>query len=367
MSELVSRSVIFKQVDSVIPSDYLQHRHRLNHNRPIIYSCKWLEDKTEIHYSLEVGQKSREYGYRTYCKEFLKLIHDKTNYLEFISSDKTDYIDLYENLKNNDKAKNYLGHIRKFFMSLCYLYYFNFQSTSLGQHDLQTLNKFRAKKKTDLNIPYALGVQGENFQSVLTFVKQNYDSVMSRFQQLMQQLNTGFKSIYITKRDTSIRWQFEGLRSSSSKTELMNFKPFEVSDGILKCGAIALLVSLPKPVSLLMFEELENGIHEKNLREVMRWLTDEKPKRTQIIMSSHNPTALMNFQNKLEFVNYFIWEKDGHQSNIQNFEDLVHSFVLLKEIDGTIKRVKNKNKITLTEKGIFDFFYIIMRRKDNFL
>ncbi len=72
----------------------------------------------------------------------------------------------------------------------------------------------------------------------------------------------------------------------------------QASDGTLLVLAYLAVVHSPKPPSVILLEEPENGIHPERLREVLsilRGLTEEG-RRTQIVMTTHSPYALDLFE-----------------------------------------------------------------------
>ncbi len=82
-------------------------------------------------------------------------------------------------------------------------------------------------------------------------------------------------------------------------TEKAEIRLSQASDGvILLLGFLALTYS-PNPPNLLLIEEPENGVHPKRLIEVaklLRRFAERVEKRPQIIMTTHSPWLLSEFQ-----------------------------------------------------------------------
>ncbi len=72
----------------------------------------------------------------------------------------------------------------------------------------------------------------------------------------------------------------------------------QASDGVLIVLAYLAVMHLPTPPALILIEEPENGIHPKRLQEIVRILRQliETHGRTQILMTSHSPYLLDEFQ-----------------------------------------------------------------------
>lgn len=73
--------------------------------------------------------------------------------------------------------------------------------------------------------------------------------------------------------------------------ELM-FNAQQVSDGLLRLLAIAALAWSPTPPSLVMFDEIENGLHPHLLGAVIELLQSVADNGTQVIATTHSPVAL---------------------------------------------------------------------------
>jgi len=67
----------------------------------------------------------------------------------------------------------------------------------------------------------------------------------------------------------------------------------QVSDGLLRLIAISAMHELPQPPSVVMIDEIENGLHPHLVGTVVEML-EELAKRTeiQVVATSHSPIAL---------------------------------------------------------------------------
>jgi predicted ATPase len=94
----------------------------------------------------------------------------------------------------------------------------------------------------------------------------------------------------------------------------------ELSEGTLYFLALLCIINQPDPPKLLLLEEPEKGIHPRRIKEVIefiRQLADEKD--VQVIMTTHSPLVLNEFNDSPECV--FIFDKDEegatHVKNLQ--------------------------------------------------
>ena len=69
-----------------------------------------------------------------------------------------------------------------------------------------------------------------------------------------------------------------------------------MSEGLLYYLAFAALPHL-EPVSLILIEEPENGLHPARIAEVMRILR-EISKTTQVLIATHSPLVVNELQRK---------------------------------------------------------------------
>jgi predicted ATPase len=72
-----------------------------------------------------------------------------------------------------------------------------------------------------------------------------------------------------------------------------------MSDGVLRVLAVACLLHLDNPPTVVMLEEPENGIHPRLLREVVGILRDmslaKAPNECQVFLTTHSPYVLDEF------------------------------------------------------------------------
>ncbi|MCA0233862.1 MAG: AAA family ATPase [Bacteroidetes bacterium] len=83
----------------------------------------------------------------------------------------------------------------------------------------------------------------------------------------------------------------------------------EVSEGVLYFLALLCIIHQPNPPKLLLLEEPERGIHPRRIKEVMDFIFNlSQSKGIQVIMTSHHPYVLNEFEDMPEAV--FVFDKD---------------------------------------------------------
>ncbi len=95
------------------------------------------------------------------------------------------------------------------------------------------------------------------------------------------------------------------------------FMADEVSEGTLYFMALLAIIHQPSPPKLLMIEEPEKGIHPRRLHEVMNFIFDLADKKdTQIIMTSHSPQVVNEFEDFPESV--FVFDNEKGETDVRN-------------------------------------------------
>ncbi|MCC7386616.1 MAG: AAA family ATPase [Deltaproteobacteria bacterium] len=74
--------------------------------------------------------------------------------------------------------------------------------------------------------------------------------------------------------------------------EVADFNARQVSDGLLRLIAFAALFELPAPPSVVLIDELENGLHPRLLGSVVSMLEELASTGTQVIATTHSPITL---------------------------------------------------------------------------
>ena len=143
------------------------------------------------------------------------------------------------------------------------------------------------------------------------------------------------------------------------------FPPQAVSDGLLRAAAIALLSSMPTPPALLMIEEIENGISQRNLGRFWSWpqqaagLPDSTDRgyNTQFLLTSHSPSILLEISKHLDDVFYMRLERRGYKSVVRNLNSALLGFVDLGTVEGEVEKRDGNDVVILSPQDIMNLWY----------
>jgi len=213
----------------------------------------------------------------------------------------------------------------KFFCSLALMYSYHFQPGFLKKEDFSEIFSKSGEKPS---IAVEIGREGTNFQGLVKYVKEHEQETYGRFLGYLKRFIKSFNEVFIDK--GAVKWQFD-----MGGSEFPYFAPGEVSDGLVKAGAIALLCAMRTPPAMIMIEEVENGINQKKLSEFLSWLsqTADKGKRTQFIMTSHSPSVLREFSSRLDAVYNFYLREKGYKTLATNLNDAIKPLINMGTIE----------------------------------
>ncbi len=137
-----------------------------------------------------------------------------------------------------------------------------------------------------------LAERGQNLPSVLHSIR---DKQPGRFVQLVQEIQSAYgwlDSIEIRRLGQG-RFALSFLeRVKDKRKRRVRYEPTQVSDGFLRLLALTALKYQLGTVSLLGYEEPENGMHPGMLTESVERLRDVARAGTQVIVTTHSPFLL---------------------------------------------------------------------------
>lgn len=95
-----------------------------------------------------------------------------------------------------------------------------------------------------------------------------------------------------------------------------------MSDGTLRFTAIVVALLTAKPQSLLLIEEVDNGLHPSRAKELVDMLKELSHKRqVDVLCTTHNPVLLDELGNRMiPFVSYITRDREGN-SHVNLLED----------------------------------------------
>lgn len=320
---------------SVIKSDYSPHLYRLaKDNESISIAIHWENDNGKIFYKMELYLGKRG---TVACREEIRLSPEnepKEQELTHGFDEQSNVLGLRKQLESSSDFGEVAKKLcQEFFTAFISTFSYHLQPSFLNGSVKSDLKNDGSKAK--INISEKFGYEGRNFQELILYVKNNDEKAFSRFTAFMRRYSNMFNGIRENsdiKVKTAI-WEFD-LGRKDSQDLLGEFAPEFVSDGMLKAGAIALLLSIERPPALILLEEIENGINPANIKLLMDWIWqaaafNPNKSSTQFILTSHSPSVLREFYDKPHCVYVVRLEKRNFSSTVTN---LNHALKTLRDI-----------------------------------
>ncbi len=335
---------------NIAPSVYFLHKHSLDRDdAPMVFNCEWKNSNGRISYVVELYPINSKC---IACKEEVAInINDKEIIIRHGYNPASFTLCLrsiaeWENLPLRHQALAI-----QFFHSLAFCYYYNLQPTFL-----KGLTKGNEPIDYDkVKIASDLGVEGGNLHELIKYIEKNEKETYSKFIAFLRDYVPSFHGIIVKK--GKVFWQFKMGKDISN---LPFFQPAYVSDGLLKAAAVALLCSLRHPPALIMIEEIENGVNIENIRSFLDWLERAigSEKRTQFILTTHSPSVIREFSNKLDAVFNVFLNPNNYKSLITNLNDALYYDVNRGQVDGEIiERENEKPIVKIAPYRLTELFY----------
>lgn len=334
-SSLISRAnPANKKNKGVNGSNFFPHKHILSENSvPIVFNCEWVRNSTIINYEIQIYCENERVG----CKENLIIAGDIEYKQDHGFSSFSSELMLRSKLEKSNLQFNQI--IKDFFRDLAFIYYYNFQpsllkGTAFASRRLPDGNVIPVERKDfegleHVTLAKELGREGENLQELIKYIKKNDEETYGRFSGYLRRFEDSFNGIVLDEDKT--KWQFD-----MGNSKFPYFDSDKISDGLVKAAAVALLCAMKRPPSIIMIEEVENGINQRNISEFINWLivSSEGCLKTQFIITSHSPSVIREFSTKINQVyNVHLKKKKGYISTVTNLNDAIKPLVDF----GTIK------------------------------
>lgn len=134
-----------------------------------------------------------------------------------------------------------------------------------------------------------LGLHGENLAAFLARIKTRPKD----FARVIERTRTHYpRLVDIAVKKTSYGWTNISI-TEKWNGETATFNARQVSDGLLRLIAVAAMHELREPPSVLLLDEIENGLHPRLLGGFVAMLEElAKSGRTQVIVATHSPITL---------------------------------------------------------------------------
>ncbi|WP_268811980.1 AAA family ATPase [Aphanizomenon flos-aquae] len=232
---------------------------------------------------------------------------------------------------------------RDFFGDFANTYSYHFQPDFLKglvkDDQIRNLDDFHDEigKSDFIKIPSELGNTGRGLQAVIKYIKEKEERTFTRFTALMRRFENNFQGVRYNDNISKLVWEFDLGR----KGIVEEFPPDSVSDGFMKAAAISLLASLHRPPTLILLEEIENGVNPGNIQELMRWIWQmtsptSEGFTSQFIITSHSPSVLREFHDHLDHVYTVRLEKRNRTSDVRNLNTSLETLVGIGTVEGDI-------------------------------
>jgi predicted ATPase len=135
-----------------------------------------------------------------------------------------------------------------------------------------------------------LGPRGESLAGFLRWLR---DEHPDRFEAMQERVRKRYKPLQgVILKTAGYGWFRVSVTERWGRESVRLLAP-QVSDGLLRLIAISAMHELPSPPSIVMIDEIENGLHPHLVGTVVEML-EELAQRTeiQVVATSHSPIAL---------------------------------------------------------------------------
>ncbi|MGB3421926.1 MAG: AAA family ATPase [Dolichospermum sp.] len=325
--------------------DLYAHRYRLADGEPMGCKISWHNSNGSIIYELELDE-NKNFPESASCKEKITIKLDNNDEKIIVSGydQPTNLIALRQNIEDNTSLQTAEKKLcRDFFGDFANTYSYHFQPAFLKGlvkddqiHDIDDAQDER-NKSDFIKIPSELGNTGYGLQAVIKYIKEKEERTFTRFTALMRRFDHNFQGVRYNDKISKLVWNFD----LGQNTIVQEFPPDAVSDGFMKAAAISLLASLYRTPSLILLEEIENGVNPGNIQELMRWIWQmtsptSEGFTSQFIITSHSPSVLREFHNHLDHVYTMRLEKRNRKSDVRNLNTSLETLVGIGTVEGEI-------------------------------
>jgi len=315
------------------------HKHRLaKTEEPMSFSCAWTHDLGSVEYHLDLLDVGKAH---VGCRETILLKSAQKPFpevQEYWGSEKPERdLGLQKRLAQSKDLDAHLKNVSElFFGDAGRAFYFHLEASNLRSEER---NLIEDGDRSSPRGPAALGEHGNGLQGLLRELRSEDERTFDRVVVALRRFDSSFQNVRYDDRKRRLVWQF-GLQEGVPG-RLDEFDSEVVSDGLLKSAAVAYLTCLRSPPPLIMLEEIENGINPANIQEFMMWLwrsagTDracDKGYHTQFLLTSHSPTVLRQFAERLGDVYTVHLDRKGFRSDVLNLRDSLDVFARVGSLD----------------------------------
>lgn len=351
-----------KQHNKLRAADFFPHRHRLAQpDAAIGFSSVWTHKLGRVEYRIDLYER-QELEKNVGCSESIRILPAKSG--ESIekrtgSSKPIDELRLQTKLESEDLKDEERELTGRFFRDLASCYIYNFQPSFLKGTIQANLPPFDPER---LAIASLIGFEGSRLQELLKVVQERDEMTFNRFLASLRRFDPSFHGIGYDQNRRQVNWLFDLGRVPARLDE---FSPDVVSDGLLRAAAIALLSSMRNPPALILVEEIENGISQRNLGRFLDWLhqaagtpsSKDRGYNTQFIVTSHSPSVLREFSDHLDDVFHVRLERRGYRSVVTNLNSSLAAFVDMGTVEGEYEDRNGKRIVKISPERLIELWY----------
>lgn len=336
---IASRDLFF--ADDNFLELFLDNLHALHEEKgdfTMFFSCEWEKGDDKIFYSLTLTPLA-------YVETMKANLFQKNIELTSSITKGNNTLSLQQIAQQTEKSAIIYNKIKSFFERIASFAYYHFQPALIKKQAAPIIYDFtgdkwskipeinffeKAKEGQKIDVAQSIGKEGANFQDLVTFLETQELDVHLKFLSFLRKFekNSGFVQFDMVH-GMELQWVFD------VSGKLVDFPTHKVSDGFLKAAAIALVCSMEQPPAIVMIEEVENGINQRNLSEFLGWLAMvAQSSGTQFILTTHSPSVIREFHTRLNQVySVHLKKQKGYRSDVTNLQDALMPLVRIGSID----------------------------------
>ncbi len=343
--------------------DWYPQRYRMaGEEEPIGFAVDWHNVEGKVNYEMEI-YPDKNFPDGAGCREkiSIQLGNSPSKELDNGYDEPTNLIGLRKAIEESSALETAEKKLcNSFFSDIANTFIYQFQPSFLkglvinqaaDVDDEEKVPRPVSRPETDqtginsVRIPADLRYTGENLQNLIKHIKEHEERTFTRFITLMRRFERTFQGVRYNQKTQRVIWEFD-----LGQPNVDEFSPDLLSDGLMKAAAISLLASLQRPPALILLEEIENGINPGNIQELMEWIwrmtapDNQRDGSSQFMITSHSPSVLREFSDRLDCVYTFRLDKRRSKSDAIDLNHALETLVRLGTVEGEIIEEESTGK-----------------------
>lgn len=344
--------------------DFLNNRHLPENDEPMEFSCVWSLNGGKIQYIIQLYE-NKNLQYKVGVREEISITPKNEAKQITIKSgwdEKSNLILLRSKLRKENLIPSYNELAEKFFRDITGCFVYNFQPTFLKGRESRNENKKNQDESEQIRIASYIGYEGGNLQKLLRYTQINEPQTYNKFIAALRRFEPSFHGIDFDQNKNQTVWLFDLGRNPAKPDP---FPPEVVSDGLLKAAAVALISSMRYSPALMLLEEIENGVNQKNLARFLGWMYQAtgnhhiktQEHSTQFIITSHSPGVLREFSSNLENVYYVRLQRKGYKSMLSDLNSSLAVLINIGNVEGECEEEDGKQIIKISPDKLTELWF----------